>query len=146
MYELCEGKVWRAVEAMIDGLNKYSHNPYFKIDMNTWGRTDGNICFGCASTCALQHLTGIELTPENVHIFHERIKVENKILSNVDLMRFEAVINCLRKGYLGPLFDYFKKDRALVGFRYMTTLSTADWQLHLHEYKTLLIALKEFDI
>lgn len=141
MYELCDGKVWRAVEAMINGLLTQDQREDFRIDMNSFGRTSQQICFGCAATCAVQQLVGINLKADTITHRYETLNVDRG-----DIYEFEHAINALRMGALGVLFDYFKKPRTLVSFRRLPILHTYNWRTGIQEYKTLLIALKEFDI
>lgn len=141
MYELCDGKVWRAVESMIDGLIVQDQRQDFKIDMNTFGFFHDEICFGCAATCSIQHLAGINLTINNIREKHNTLSIDR-----YDMLEFEHAINALRKGALGLLFDYFMKDRSLVGFRNLPVLYTGTWKKYISEYRILLTALKEFDI
>lgn len=141
MYELCDGKVWRAVEAMIDGIQAQDQRSDFKIDMHTFGDVKSGICFGCAATCAVQQLAGVNLTATNIHDRHETLNIDMN-----DMLAFEHAINVLRLGALGILFGYFKKERSLVGFRHLPVLHTFNWREGLTHYRTLLTALKEFDI
>lgn len=143
MYELCDGKVWRAVDAMITGLRTHSGREDFKINMMWWASTDGVLCFGCAATCAVQQLTGINVTKDNVFTVYNHAEWGD---DSRDWRKFASAINCLRQGMLGVIFDYFKKDRRLIGFRNLPVLHTHNWQTELKHYTTLLIALKEFDI
>ena len=93
-----------ALQAMVDGLKTQSKRKDFKIRMHTFGETNGDICFGCAATCTVQQLTGINLTDTNIYLF-QHSKVLN--IEKRDIEKFEIAIDGTRKGYLRKLFGYF---------------------------------------
>lgn len=149
MYDLCDGKIWRAVEAMIDGLKTQSERPDFVVDMDSFGRVNNHpitrepVCFGCAATCTVQQLVGVNFDTNNVLQSCHTVKVD---VMHLDLVRFECVIEALRNGHLGPIFDYFKKDRQLVQHRNLPVLRSYNWRENLQPYKELLHDLKAFDL
>jgi len=95
-----------ALQAMVDGLREQSKREDFIIDMGWFvGKEDG-ICCGCAATCALQRLAGVNFT------------IENSINANrFDLLQlkgaisFESVIDDARQGYMSELFGFYGFDR-----------------------------------
>lgn len=147
--ELCNQKIWRAVEGMIKGLEKYGRNDTFVLHMGTWGcvyvasPTIRKPC-GCAAIITVQQLTGIDYTIETINSRHERAEAVS-IPCN-DLHLFEGAIDALRTGRLGPIFDYFQKDRTLIGFRNLQILHTGNWTDNLDRYKELLHELKTLDL
>jgi hypothetical protein len=58
------------LQAMVDGLMRHKDLPDFKVDMETFGRAEDDICYGCAATCALSELMGTT-HPEAVRGFKD---------------------------------------------------------------------------
>lgn len=137
--ELCEGKVWKAIQFMIDGLKEQSERIDFRIDMSTFGSKEDDICFGCAATCATQKATGINLTPES--ILHPWSIFD---ISKEDTDEFELAIDYLRSGITRHIFKYFGKEVVpQVGLQY---LMTETWEKHLPAYQAYADQLKALDI
>ena len=94
-----------AVQAMYEGLLTQSKRKDFEIDMDSFGKSNGKICFGCAATCAVQQATGINLTPASINTLKDRttkLKIDYE-----DLHSFEHAIDMFRKGYSELLFYYY---------------------------------------
>lgn len=158
MKQLCDGKVWRAVEAMITGLEEQSKREDFKIDMRTFGTAYADLCYGCAATCAVQ-----KLTKYNYCIFtidHRLLRATSVNVSTNDLTIFENAIDQLREGSIRMLFLYFGKDipRCFMYVRLnpktnkikkvfcLPPLVNKTWQDNLHAYRVFLRYLKALDI
>lgn len=147
--ELCDGKVWRAVEAMITGLEVHSKRKDFIIDMTTYGKATGpDICFGCAATCAVQQLCGIDLKPGTFINRKSHWRAATLKVDMSDLEYFEQAINDLRTGYETPLFDYMGVRVPIVLARKirLPILTSYNWQHRLQPYRLLLRYLKRYDI
>lgn len=80
--------------AMVEGLQ----NPVMKINMNTFGIMEDNICFGCAATNAVCKISGKVFNAKNIYWRSERaqfIQTEERFLN-----LFESAIDGLRKGLI----------------------------------------------
>lgn len=95
----------QALQAMVDGLIEQNERPDFEINMNTFGTTSNGMCYGCAATCAIQHLTGEDFTAKNIEDDYERSQLLQ--IDGDDLEHFECAIDEARCGYLNGLFSYF---------------------------------------
>lgn len=157
-YELCEGKMWRAVEAMIVGLETQSKREDFIINMSLFGEYSEKrtVCFGCAATCAVQQLTGINLTASNIRQLGHPAALNTEY---EDTIAFEGAIDNLRTGYIDELAEYFNLlsvdvrcsalHRLSVHYEsidYLPMLNSQDWEEKLHRYRVLLRYLKWRDI
>ena len=92
-----------AVRAMITGLHKADAREDFKINMNTFGKKFENICYGCAATCAIQEIAGIEYMPtQPVDLLSDRALIlfgKSYTLDNQNnLFDFELAIDNFRCG------------------------------------------------
>lgn len=94
-----------ALEAMCDGLLRFSRLKGFVVDMSTFGRSEGSVCFGCAATCAAQQASGCRFNTEDIWHFWTQSKTAG--VDEYDMDDFEMAINSAREGSLGRLFDYF---------------------------------------
>ena len=69
---LAGGKLSKVVHAMCDGLLVAADRDDFYVDMNTFGDTadfgapNNECCYGCAATCTLMRLTGVQLTTRTI--------------------------------------------------------------------------------
>lgn len=134
--ELCDGKPSNAIKAMIEGLRTQSKRPDFKIRMSTFGSQHPNekVCYGCAATCTLQQLTGINFVAdtgrsmiEDTYTRAEVLKVRHK-----DLDKFEDAIDEFRLCELDPIFAYFGVEKPLIRV-HGWSLQTDDWQEQIPE-------------
>ena len=48
-----------ALQAMVDGLKRQSKRKGFMVDMVTFGNVSPETCYGCAATCTLQEMYGV---------------------------------------------------------------------------------------
>lgn len=151
--ELCDGKMWKAVEAMLTGLSEQSKRTDFKINMATFGRSDHKVCFGCAATCTIQQLAGVNFTVSNIQDVGDRAYATQTDL--YDLSNFETAINELREGMISPLVNYFDKGKDVNYPKIYTSLRSIqaslpilldDWQYKLQPYYYLLNFLKQHDL
>lgn len=142
-----DGKVWKAVEAMILGLKKQSKRKVFEITMSTFGDFNDKVCFGCAATCTVQQVYGKNFNRKNIAGYESRAKFMKAI--SEDLAEFESAIDGLRMGYLGDIFKYFKKKMPVKIYRVtlsLSELSSSNWEVFLPDYENLLTKLKALDI
>lgn len=168
-----DGKVWKAIQSMIDGVKRQSARPGFEIQMSMWGCTDGEICFGCAATSTVQEVCGHDFTPADLNGVNSNCeylvgsggatiseeyrgftKQANALnMCDHDLGEFEFAIDMLRRGH-----GYYHGDIKTI-FRYMgvedqyvepdTTLhelSTATWREDMPAYQKYANKLKKLDI
>lgn len=151
--ELCDGKMWKAVEAMLIGLQEQNKRKDFKIVMETFGRSFDNTCFGCAATCAIQQLTGVNFNSYDIR--HEWLRAYAVETDVSDLNDFEMSINDLREGMLHGLIIYFGKSEAIddlhVRYEIMHIQKSLprllnDWSNNLQPYYNLLNFLKQNDL
>jgi hypothetical protein len=130
-----------ALQAMVNGLRKQSKRSDFKIDMGTFGDAYGGVCYGCAATCALQEISGIDFTLENM-LWHNLPYATP--FSGQEISDFEDVIDAARSGYLLPLFTFFHlhpiHNR---GYPRRFNLDTDNWEEQLPEVEKLIAELKE---
>ena len=136
------------VRAMINGLYKQSKRENFQIDMRTFGANRRKMlaayhdysmpkrktCFGCAATCALQEITGIMLTQDEISytLYRERA-------AGLDgTRRFEQAVDYLRRGNLLGFYEYCKDHFGVFPPAYpeiLTTLSTQAWPYNIWQYE-----------
>lgn len=146
--EKCEGKVWKALQFMVDGLRRQSKRDDFKVDMDNFGYFDrrNNVCYGCAATCSIQEISGINLSKNNIDFLENRsyaLKIED-----VELFDFECAIDDARQGDLESLFIFFDKNEIFSpsSFNERFFLTTRSWQTELPRVEQLISELKEKDI
>lgn len=159
--ELCDGKMWRAVEAMIVGLETQSKREDFHVNMTTFGTVackssfgtfkaeeyhskTNTVCFGCAATCAVQQLTGINFyTHHTVDKIIQRAELVST--SYNDLNDFETAIDDLRESDLLMLSQYMGVDIDVISvklYNQLPVLESNNWRDGLPKYKVLLRYLK----
>ena len=91
------------LQAMLDGLNNLYPNQ--RVRMSTYGTVEGETCYGCAATYALQNLVGRPLSPYEIsevaaHKFH------TEYASSVRVLQFEVAINMARLGRFKSLLEF----------------------------------------
>lgn len=133
---LLEHKPSRAIRAMIEGLRTASYRDDFAVDMDTYGYVsggawpydyasmspvqltaaeEGNLCFGCAATCAVFALSGelhnsdfpavvLGEPDDRASLLSDRFHTD---VRETDLHEFENALDNFRRGYPVPLFAYF---------------------------------------
>ena len=107
----------QAIFAMCDGIEDALARSDFRIDMDTFGRTENNICCGCAATCTLQKLSDLKFNQATIYGAVARFtailnKKESSLswddFDNLDRhMSFEQAIDALRGCNFHPIFDFF---------------------------------------
>lgn len=106
----------RAIQYMLDGLLKQSKRRNFKIEMMTFGSVDrinqNKVCFGCAATCAVQEISGKNLTPamfRNCYYKDDWVTAtsENLNFHRLQLRDFEFAINSFRIGQPEDILKFF---------------------------------------
>lgn len=128
----------QALQAMIDGLRNQDSRTFFEVDMLTYGTSRGQTCFGCAATCAIQQITQVNLTPQNICKRTDAFLVDEK-----DMYSFEYAIDTARQGSLGVLFRYFGLK---CPEKYLETgwyLFNESWRNKLHLIEEVIIELKK---
>ena len=137
----CHSKVSVALQAMIDGLNHQHQREDFKISMDTFGDYDG-ICYGCAVTCAIQQLSGVNLSDSSI-----TDRVDRAIFLDVDredLSYFENYIDDAREGLLFKLFAYMGQEESYdESYDENWELTTRNWQTELPKVQKFVDMLKE---
>lgn len=119
-----------ALQAMVDGLLEQNARPDFRIDMNTFGSFSEmkHVCYGCAATCAVQKLIGVNFNKENINLRGLAVNIEH-----VDLSAFEWRIDMARMGLLRLLFLYFGFDDNILDIG--SNLTTALFCLENHNWR-----------
>lgn len=139
-----------ALQAMVDGLLKYSKRKNFRIRMSTFGSIDhapGNIneyiCYGCAATCALQQIANKDLNC-GTNIGNQEVRARQLGFSIKDENEFEEAMDIARRGNTIDLFYYFRlappNNNNLVHPSY--GLQTSDWREQIPEVRRHIRALK----
>lgn len=85
-------KNYEIVELMVESLK----NPVCEVDMGSFGRYENGICFGCAATQLVQHLSGVKFTSNS--ILSPRNRSQFMKCDYFFLLTFEKAIDALRVG------------------------------------------------
>lgn len=105
----------QALTAMVKGLQEADADPTREIDMNTFGEMRYEMCYGCAATNTLFHLSGVDPVAWNLEWINdpddsrftanvwEKITKEDQVI----LSAFELVMDEARKGSVVPLAAFF---------------------------------------
>ena len=142
----CDGKVSVALQAMIDGLHYQSQRKDFKIAMKSFGDFNNNngVCYGCAATCAVQKLSGVNFCDSS--ITGELTRAKFLDVNVHDLKDFEDAIDSARNGYLYELFVYMdQKESYDKSYDKDWELTTRDWGTELPKDQTFVNMLKSKD-
>lgn len=139
-----------AVQAMVDGLLEQSKRTDFAIEMTTFGMATKGVCFGCAATCTIQKMIGINFNNETIE---SRYNTVDKILQtrwtgqpfeldHLGFREFEIAIDNLRKGYVDFLFKFYhvNYNEHELGEKYekdLLYLTTGSWEEGLPRYQVL---------
>lgn len=105
-----------AIKAMWQGLIEQSKREDFVINMQSFGgySTFQGICFGCAATCSIQQLSGVNFEMSNSHSIVDVSKRSKLLKIEMDsLNRFEACIDEFRNGDLTYLLDFYDRNTEL---------------------------------
>lgn len=162
--DLVQGKPSVVVRAMINGLEKAQRRKSFVVDMWTYFGLDDDekVCVGCAATCALQELTGINLVYREVkHVLNEyNLRLLDDSMTKLakifqarkdDIYLFEKVVDRLRSGYVGesnnPVYLYgycrmpipqiqeLEKERESLGIILPPLEGSTQWPKNLRHYR-----------
>lgn len=94
-----------AIKAMCVGLRRQSQRADFCISMGSFGDASFDMCYGCAATCAIQELAQRDLDVDTIIGVSKRADALG--LSRRDMYAFEGLIDRVRRGVFGPLFEYY---------------------------------------
>ena len=145
--ELLDNKPSRAIEMMLKGL--LDENRPFEIDMGTFGRDEGNVCFGCAATCA-----SFEIYREADLEFNVDTYARYKGSFNREVLKFEEAIDMFRWGQATPLFQFFELEPYSGEIRKLKreieelnlNMATINWRDQIPKVEEAIALLKEAGI
>jgi len=139
------GKPSAAAQAMVDGLRRHSQRPDFRISMTTFGFSCGEVCFGCAATCATQEAAQVNYDTISINYTGARAVVCG--VSESDLWKFEGAINSFRTGFTFSLLAYFGLSHMYrEGFNERFKLQSSDWKNQLEAVEILIAEWRELGI
>ncbi len=137
---------------MCDGLEEQSQRPDFLVAMVTYGAASRtkDVCYGCAATCALQKLAGVDFRPDTIDEL-SRYRVVRNSASGViptleDLVAFEGTMDRARCGSLGPLWDFLeiiRPDDAFADLDDCWYLTDSTWREQLPMVRAAIARLEE---
>lgn len=143
-----------AIKAMWAGLNAQSKRDDFIINMGTFGGQNrfSKQCFGCAATCTIQQISGIDFRPDQdkIETYGHRAKILG--FEKVELAQFENCIDEFRWGNLDPLlFFYAERTNLLIDMRQIPDaialpdirMTSDDWMNYEAEVMTVIQHLEE---
>lgn len=137
-----KGKPSIALQHMVDGLLKQSRRKKFRIEMGSFGNYSRGICFGCAATCAIQHITKINFTPDS-SILDEDARAMKMKVNNEELNQFESAIDDARFGWLESLFLFCNlPESQSKRFSNSFSLNTDDWKEQIPNIRKTIEELK----
>lgn len=131
-----------AAQAMVDGLRAQSKRSDFRIAMDTFGSTDGKICFGCAATCAIQVLNKRNFTVEDLCNGGISRRQAIPAEKSAKIARFESAINLFRIGIPIELFDFFEIDYPAFTRNQNWHLNDDNWEKQLPKVESYIQKLK----
>lgn len=137
-----KGKPSIALEHMVNGLLKQSKRKGFKVNMSTYGDSHGEMCYGCAATCAIQSIAKINFTPNTINTTKRRVEIAEADFG--ELNAFESAINQARQGSMRSLF-YFCNIREESGNRFNANfdLQSNNWKKQLPQVRKTISELKK---
>jgi hypothetical protein len=130
--ERCEGKVWRAMDAMIQGLDHKYHTPDNAVDFRTFGMycdKSGKAYFNGA-TAGIQYILHYSF---GVDIENRDVKVMLSETSINDYERFEKALDDFSAGKIGSLLHYF--DLSESRFYSLPAMNNRNWKDILYQYE-----------
>jgi hypothetical protein len=137
----------QALQAMIDGLLEADKRPDFAVNMTTFGMVGrSGACHGCAATCTLQKLAGVQFSRDVIGRGDDRAVAVG--LPFAEVAAFETAVDFARKGMLMHIFDFFKIKYPEYGQRQPLwnvpefVLTTDLWRDNLPDYQRLADELK----
>lgn len=126
-------KNYEIVELMVESLK----NPVCEVRMTTFGNSnEEGVCFGCAATQLVQHLSGVKFTSDNIRFINDRSEHISCDYRFLDF--FEKAIDALRYGLI-DLYNYQAKkiEISLMPTEYpyeLPELFTDNYLSNLHHY------------
>lgn len=151
---LAGGKLSKVVYAMCDGLLEAADREDFRVDMGTYGDTadfgfpDYVTCYGCAATCALMKVTGVQLTSQTIEGHSKRAAAVG--LSVADVADFERAVDAFRCGdednndhwsAFWSLAEFCSTPRDVVA---AAVAYSGSWELDTETWRDQLPILREF--
>ena len=119
------------IMAMVIGLQK----EYIKVNMNYFSGVIDGVCFGCAATNALCHISGVVFNKDTIRSRPETVNCGYSFL-----MGFEYAINDLRKGNIKD-YNQYAQGHGFAGIipngEDLPCLHTDDYKDNLHHYISL---------
>lgn len=136
-----------AITAMIDGLREQSQREDFVVDMHDFGtKRNSGMCCGCAATCAIQKLTGINFkglyVTEMPSDFLARVKEFE--LGRESMGEFEDIINQFRLTNWVVLLRFYDIEPiyGAIPNKELRGLWNDNWKENLHLYEAYRDQLK----
>lgn len=134
-----------AVLAMINGLEEHSKREEFIVDMESFGMRRQKsastwFCIGCAATCALQKLTGVTLTAENICGSYARANALG--FTDQDMLDVEMMYESLRRGDPSVMYGMYGIPHFIPHFE-LPHMKTSNWREVLPKYKEYYLFLKK---
>jgi hypothetical protein len=134
--EKIQSKPSVALQFMLDGLIKQSERADFKVDMRYFGALFEGVCCGCAATCAIQELTGINFDSKTIKSVDTRAEAIS--ISESELLLFESAINEVREGCIILLFEFCNLDSSDYKPIFELCITTCNWENQLPRVKELI--------
>jgi hypothetical protein len=156
------------LQAMIDGLRQAKADPYYKVDMKSFGHWQSGgqlkvpeMCFGCAATATFMFLLETPYmavvkeygaSASDSSSYADLVMNAVDYNSEVDLARIETVIDHARNGMLNPLFrlcfiqpmDVPKLNSSTVfgGWNNRFMMTNIDWETEIPKVETVIAEMK----
>lgn len=107
--EKIEGKVYKALEFMLAGIESARNRADFKIDMGTFGNSvrltdNSRMCYGCAATCTIQQIANKEFKGKEIVWCVDRADYLG--FNKNELDRFEEAIDSVRMADFQEIIDF----------------------------------------
>ena len=143
-----------AIEAMIKSLYRQDKRKLFTINMSTYGGTAEGECFGCAATCTIMQITGVNFTPNDdiwggvarASILAKQLNIKDINIFRINLGVFEVAIENFRTGKPENLLSLYAiedtdKNRHLYDGQ-SWRLETENWKSQIPSIKAYVTELK----
>ena len=136
------------IQAMITGLKFQDSREDFFVDMGSFAGKrpsfgdEGETCFGCAATCALQQLSGVNLTSKIGGLHSSYIRSSVYKLDPLEVSDFEIAIDALRKGDCATIIGLYGVSHRQWPEMNLPMLRTDNWRKKIMYYQRLVEALK----
>lgn len=140
--ELCEGKMWRAMEAVVQGLQQQNLIPCNAIDFRTFGMycDKGNKAYCNAATAGIQYLLQYKFGSD---IENREAKILLSETSVTDYERFEKALDDFSAGRIGTLLHYFELNERI--FWGLPAMNNNNWRAVLPEYIKSMLYYKKLN-